>query len=219
MATPNLCMSTQTKAPKKKPGQLGRADLERLASIEGANLDYEEGERLPFRYAMVHAVMDTVQIERVDDDGYPYKATKVVPRTRGILIELNEMIQHPETGASVLRPRPFHMRLPFSTYSNKATRAGFKSEQIIRYLLKMDRCARGPKPQAAEHFYLVPVTADEIKQKQSLASDPEIAKKLAKLQAQNNAPLPRVEDLMFGEANEKADVLDTVEEELREFAA
>lgn len=202
------------KQPAKSLAQTSKADLERLATIEAADLEYDEGEPLPFKYAMVQAVTDTIKVERVDDDGYVYQATKVIPRTRGIVIELNEMIQHPETGAMVLRPRPFHFRLPFATYSNRATRAGFRSEQIIRYLLKMDRCQRGTAPQNGDAFFLVPVTADEIQQKKRLARDPEIAKKLAKLQAQNNAPLPTIADVLYGQANEERDTIDVLEEEL-----
>lgn len=193
-------MAKDTKQPKSG----NSVDVEKMGIVQPDYTLLDEAS-IDYKYAAVMPVVDHSTEIKVDDDGERYTKVKRKKRCTSVLFSLHEQIMHPETGALIMRERSFNLRLPFVTYKNEAIHAGFKSEQIIRALLNMPACQRGKKISATDMFHLIPITEQEIRDRTRIASDPELAEKLHRLQEENAKPLPTLGDVLSDMSQEEVE--------------
>lgn len=189
----------------KKKAEMNGHDVDKLSIVQPDFNITEADDGPAFKYAVVMPLVDTINEVKVDDDGEQYKKQKRRKRCTSVLFSLYEEIIRPETGEKVMNARPFNLRLPFVTYKNDATHAGFSSEQVIRALMNMPSCQRAKRPLPGDMFYLVPVSEAEIRERTRIASDPELAEKLRRLQEENLKPAPSLGEVMGNLAPEELD--------------
>lgn len=136
------------------------------------------GDTIPWDVVnVVPVVVSEVRIKEDPEDGYPMRSEKFKKNSQSLSLRMYKSIFR--DGKSVPREVVFSLDLPFRTDNCAASKAGFKSKDIIRTLMEFEGFEKD--------FKFIPIEDEQLKKEAEARKEHFVTSKLAELEAENRS--------------------------------